>query len=117
LNVRLNDIEPGRARRAVSASLVSLRRIWKNSLYDRQIHAARRHIHSIVGSALRAGIGSDIHLYFGVRGERDLYLEDQRGPSAECSSRDPTTDYGRGSRMAAAATHLSTPPPMPLSGT
>jgi CDP-4-dehydro-6-deoxyglucose reductase/ferredoxin-NAD(P)+ reductase (naphthalene dioxygenase ferredoxin-specific) len=29
-----------------------------------------------VGSALRAGIGSDIHLYFGVRDERDLYLDD-----------------------------------------
>jgi len=34
-------------------------------------------IRSIVASALRAGLGSDIHLYFGVRDERDLYLEDQ----------------------------------------
>jgi ferredoxin-NAD(P)+ reductase (naphthalene dioxygenase ferredoxin-specific) len=30
---------------------------------------------SIVGSALRAGVRRDIHLYFGVRDERDLYLE------------------------------------------
>jgi len=33
-------------------------------------------IRSIVGSALRAGITQDIHLYFGVRDERDLYLGD-----------------------------------------
>jgi naphthalene 1,2-dioxygenase ferredoxin reductase component len=33
-------------------------------------------IRSIVGSALRASVGRDIHLYFGVRDERDLYLED-----------------------------------------
>jgi CDP-4-dehydro-6-deoxyglucose reductase/ferredoxin-NAD(P)+ reductase (naphthalene dioxygenase ferredoxin-specific) len=33
-------------------------------------------IQSIIGSALRAGIARDIYLYFGVRDERDLYLED-----------------------------------------
>ena len=33
-------------------------------------------IRSIVASALRAGLGRDIHLYFGVRDERDLYLVD-----------------------------------------
>lgn len=31
---------------------------------------------SIIGGALRAGVRSDIYLYFGVRDERDLYLED-----------------------------------------
>jgi naphthalene 1,2-dioxygenase ferredoxin reductase component len=33
-------------------------------------------IRSIVGGALRAGIRDDIHLYFGVRDERDLFLEE-----------------------------------------
>lgn len=34
-------------------------------------------IRSIVGSALRAGIRNEIHLYFGARDERDLYFIDQ----------------------------------------
>ena len=33
-------------------------------------------IKSMVEHALKLGMGQDIHLYFGVRGERDLYLED-----------------------------------------
>ena len=39
-------------------------------------------IKAIVESALDAGMGQAIHLYFGVRDERDLYLEDHFGELA-----------------------------------
>jgi len=39
-------------------------------------------IKSIVESALAAGMAQPIHLYFGVRGERDLYLTDHFGALA-----------------------------------